>query len=200
MYGRKARAVAAAVATATGTAATAAAGSHPGDVSVQVSTTCGEPCAASSSSSSLAVAAAATDRLDRAKRDERLMKTLTNIANGSPRTSVRSKATPSSSGPASCGDAVSSVSGSSDDVITTHCDFSTTKSALELVESGDSQAKLEHLQYIMQGYASNKQSIHVSSAVQLVKACLDHTNRYSQTLDSCVLYFFHNQCDLFFCG
>ena len=64
-----------------------------------------------------------------------------------------------------------------DDVVTTHCDFSTTQSALELVESGNTQAKLDNLLYIMEGFDSDKASILVASAKLLAEACRDRGNR-----------------------
>jgi len=64
-----------------------------------------------------------------------------------------------------------------DDVMTAHCDFNTTQSALELVESGDTQAKMENLQYIMEGFRSKRLTVLIASTVQLVEACADRSNK-----------------------
>lgn len=64
-----------------------------------------------------------------------------------------------------------------DDVVTTHCDFSTTQSALELVESGNTQAKLDNLLYIIEGFDSGSASVLVASAKLLAQACSDRGNR-----------------------
>ena len=59
----------------------------------------------------------------------------------------------------------------------TRSDFSTTQSALDLVESGDIEAKLENLKYIMAGFRSKRTATHRTSARHLIEATIDPENR-----------------------
>ncbi len=48
---------------------------------------------------------------------------------------------------------------------------------MDLVESGEAQAKLEYLEYVVDGFASASGPALCSSARELVAACADKANR-----------------------
>ena len=64
-----------------------------------------------------------------------------------------------------------------DELLMSHFEASTTQSALELVESGETIAKMDNLLYILQGFESLRESVHCNSVKQLINECKDEDNR-----------------------